>query len=244
MMRPAIQTGFAMVGFQPRPRRGFLARYVRQFFFNASGDYYWELHGVLETRQLRFSPLSFRTQSGETFGVSIESSRDVLPYDFEVGEGVILPAGPYDFTNLQLSVQSAGHRPVVADASYHFGQFYSGHYDDVRLGLTLKVKGYASLAFDANLVRGRMPQGNFSQNVYQLKADFFLSPDIGFMNYIQYDDISDSLGWNARLRWQITPGNEIYLVYNKNWLRSFDPVSRFLPMGERGVIKITLSIRP
>ena len=244
MMRQGIQTGFAMVGFQPRPRKGFLARHVRQFFFNASADYYWDLAGALETRQLRFSPLSFRTQSGETFGVSVESSRDVLPFDFEVAEGVVLPAGPYGFTNVQLSAQSAGHRPVVAEAGYHFGQFYSGHYDDVRLGLMLKFKGYASLAFDANIVRGRLPEGNFSQNVFQLKADIFLSPDIGFMNYVQYDDISDSLGWNARLRWQVSPGNEIYLVYNKNWERIWDPMSRFVPRGERGVVKITLSIRP
>jgi len=156
----------------------------------------------------------------------------------------VIPAGPYDFTSFQLSAQTAGHRPVVANAGYHFGQFYSGHYDNVDLGLTLKFKGYASLAFDANLVRGRLPEGNFSQNVYQIKADIFLSPDLGFMNYIQYDDISDSLGWNARLRWQITPGNEIYLVYNKNWERIWDPMSRFVSMGERGVIKITLSIRP
>jgi hypothetical protein len=244
MMRQGIQTAFAMVGFQPRPQKGFLSRTVRQFFFNASADYYWDLAGVLETRQLRLSPLSFRTQSGETVGFSIESSRDVLPYDFPVAEGVVIPAGPYDFTSFQLSAQTAGHRPVVANAGYHFGQFYSGHYDDVDLGLTLKFKGYASLAFDANLVRGRLPEGNFSQNVYQIKADIFLSPDLGFMNYIQYDDISDSLGWNARLRWQITPGNEIYLVYNKNWERIWDPMSRFVSMGERGVIKITLSIRP
>jgi hypothetical protein len=244
MMRQGIQTGFVMVGFQPRPRRGFLARSVRQFFFNASADYYWDLAGVLETRQLRASPLSFRTQSGETLGFSVESSRDVLPFDFEIAEDVVIPAGPYDFTNFQVSAQSAGHRPIVAEAGYHFGQFYSGRYDDIDLGLTLKIKGYASLAFDANLVRGRMPQGSFSQNVYQLRADFFLSPDIGFMNYIQYDDITDSLGWNARLRWQITPGNELHLVYNKNWGRVWDPMSRFISMGERGVIKLTLSLRP
>ncbi len=244
MMRQGIQTGFVMAGFQPRPRGGVLARAVRQFFLSASADYYWDLAGALETRMLRFTPLSFRTQSGETLGVNIESSRDVLPYDFEIAEGVVLPAGPYDFTNVMVSAQSAGHRPVVADAGYHFGRFYSGHYDDINLGLTLKLKGYASLAFNANLVRGRMPQGDFSQNVYQLKADFFLSPDIGFLNYIQYDDITDSLGWNARLRWQITPGNEVYLVYNKNWGRSWDPLGRFVPLGERGVIKLTLSIRP
>jgi hypothetical protein len=244
MMRQGIQTGFVMVGFQPRPKGGVLAGVVRQFFFDASADYYWDLSGTLETRMVNFSPLSFRTQSGESFGFSIASNRDVLPYDFEVAEGVVLPAGPYGYTSFRLNASTAGHRPVVLEAGYNFGEFYSGHYDDVNLGLTLKFKGYATLAFDANLVRGRLPEGKFSENVYQVKADIFLSPDLGLMNYVQYDDISNTLGWNARLRWQLSPGNEIYLVYNKNWERQWDPMSRFIPLGERGVVKITLSIRP
>jgi hypothetical protein len=84
---------------------------------------------------------------------------------------------------------------VIVDAGYNFGQFYSGHYDDVNLGLPLKFKGYATLALDANIVRGRLPESRFSENVYQVKADIFLSPDLGLMNYVQFDDISNALGW-------------------------------------------------
>jgi len=244
MMRQGIQTAFARVAFQPRPAGGFLGRFVRQFFFEASADYYWDLSGNLETSQIHASPLSFRTQSGERLGFSVVANRDILSYDFEIFEGVVLPAGPYDFTSFRLEASTASHRPVVIDAGYNFGEFYSGRYDDVNLGLTLKFKGYATLAFDANLVRGRLPEGRFNENVYQIKADIFLSPDLGLMNYVQFDDISNTLGWSARLRWQISPGNEIFLVYNKNWERRWDPMSRFAPLGDRGVVKISLSIRP
>ena len=245
MMRQGIQTAFARVAFQPRPAGGgFLGRFVRQFFFDASADYYWDLSGNLETDTISASPLSFRAQSGESFSLSVVGNRDILPYDFEIAKGVTLPAGPYSFTSYRLNASTASHQPVVIDAGYNFGEFYSGRYDDVNLGLTLKFKGYATLAFDAELVRGRLPEGRFSQNVYQLKADVFLSPDLGLMNYVQFDDISNTLGWSARLRWQIMPGNEIYLVYNKNWERRWDPMSRFAPLGDRGVVKISLSIRP
>jgi len=244
MMRQGIQTAFARVAFQPRPAGGFLGRFVRQFFFEASADYYWDLSGNLETSQIHASPLAFRTQSGERLGFSVVANRDILSYDFEIFEGVVLPAGPYDFTSFRLEASTASHRPVVIDAGYNFGEFYSGRYDDVNLGLTLKFKGYATLAFDANLVRGRLPEGRFNENVYQIKADIFLSPDLGLMNYVQFDDISNTLGWSARLRWQISPGNEIFLVYNKNWERRWDPMSRFAPLGDRGVVKISLSIRP
>jgi hypothetical protein len=244
MMRTSMQTAYARVAFQPRPEKGFLGNFVRQFFFDASADYYWDLAWNLETSRLTASPLSFRTESGENIGFSVVRNRDVLPYDFEVARGVILAAGPYNFTAFRSEFRTATHRPAALEMNYNFGQFYSGHYDDVNLELTLKYKGFATLSLDTNLVRGRLPQGRFSENVYQVKFDIFLSPDLGLMNYIQYDDISRQLGWSARLRWQVSPGNDIYLVYNKNWERRWDPTSRFFPLEERGVLKISLSIRP
>ena len=244
MMRKGIQTFYARFAFQPRPAKGFFDKLVRQFLFEASGDFYWDLSGSLATRRLSATPLRLRTESGELFGFTVEPNRDVLPYNFEVSKGVILPAGPYNFTSYRLDFNTAIHRPAVLELNYNFGEFYSGHYDDSKIGLMLKYKGYVNLALDANVVRGRLPQGRFAENVYQVKADFFLSPDIGLMNYIQYDDISRQLGWSARLRWQISPGNEIYIVFNKNWEKRWDPTSRFFPMEQRGVLKISLSIRP
>ncbi len=244
MMRTSMQTAFARVAFQPRPEKGLLGKFIRQFFFDVSADYYWDLAWNLETSRLTASPLSFRTESGENIGLSITANRDVLPYDFEVAKGVILPAGPYDFTSYRFEFRTSTHRAAIFEMNYNFGEFYSGHYDDVSFGLTLKYKGYATLALDTNLIRGRLPQGHFNENVYQVKADIFISPDLGLMNYIQYDDISRLLGWSARLRWQVSPGNDIYIVYNKNWERRWDPTSRFFPKEERGVLKISLSVRP
>jgi hypothetical protein len=244
MMRTSMQTAFARVAFQPRAEKGILGKFIRQFFFDVSADYYWDLAWNLETSRLTASPLSFRTESGENIGLSVVANRDVLPYDFEVARGVVLPAGPYDFTSYRFEFRTSTHRAAVFEMNYNFGGFYSGRYDDVSFGLTLKYKGYATLTLDTNFVRGRLPQGHFNENVYQVKADIFISPDLGLMNYIQYDDISRLLGWSARLRWQISPGNDIYIVYNKNWERRWDPTSRFFPMEERGVLKISLSIRP
>jgi hypothetical protein len=233
------------LAFQPRPAKGTLiGNLVRQFFFELEGEFYWDLQGRLETRQIFTAPLNLRTESGEHIEFNVIPNRDVLPYDFEIAPGVVIPQGPYNFTGYRAEFNSATFRPWTVDVSWRFGQFYSGHYDDATVGFGFKFKGYVNLALDAELVRGHLPEGNFKENVYQLKADVFFSPDLGLMNYIQYDDVSRTLGANIRFRWQLTPGNEIYLVYTKNWERRWDPVSRFVPLGERGVFKITLSIRP
>lgn len=244
MMRQSFQTFFVRLAYQPRPVKGPLDKLIRQFFFQSSFDYYWDLSGRLETRRIQLTPLSLQSESGERFEFEISPNRDVLPYDFEVAPGIILPEGPYDFTDCRFSFNTASHRSALLDASFRFGKFYSGHLEETSVGLTVKLNGYASLSLKTDLVRGRLPQGNFDENIYEIKADFFLSPDLGFMNYIQYDDISRQLGWSARLRWQVSPGNDIYLVYNKNWEKRFDPSSRFYSLEDRGVLKISLSIRP
>ncbi len=244
MMRQGIQTALLRIGFQPRPQGGVLKKFVRQFFFDVSGDFYWDLKGNLESRYLEATLLSFRTESGAEFSFEVAPKHDVLPEKFEVSDGVILPSGVYDFTSWSCDFSTASHRALVFDAGIGFGGFYSGHYDDLKFGLTFKYKGYANLGLDVNLVRGRLPEGRFSENVYQLKADVFLSPDLGFMNYIQYDTVSKMLGWSARLKWRLSPGNEVALIYNRNWERHWNPAARFYPSEERGVLKLSLSIRP
>ncbi|MCU0276925.1 MAG: carbohydrate binding family 9 domain-containing protein, partial [Acidobacteria bacterium] len=241
MLRQGIQTAYLRIGFQPRPAGGFLKDLVRQFFFEVSGDFYWDLKGNLETSRLEATPLSLRTQSGESVSFQATVNRDILPAAFEVAEGVVLPAGSYDFTSWNCDLSTAAHRPWVFDAGIDFGQFYSGHYEDVNVGLSFKYKGYANLGLEVNLVRGRLPQGRFSENVYQLKADVFLSPDLGFMNYIQYDTVSRMLGWSSRLKWRVSPGNELALIFNKSWERRWQPTTRFFPSEERGVLKLSLS---
>jgi hypothetical protein len=242
--RPGVQVFSLSGAYQPRPEKGLVGRLVRQFFFELSTSFTWDLEGRLETRRLFTAPLNFRTESGEHIEFNVIPNYDRLPFDWEVSEGVVLPGGSYSFTNYRVQFETASHRPWGAQLEWGFGPFYSGRLDDIEAGFRFNIKGYASFELDANFVRGRLPEGDFSENVYQLKADVFLTPRLGLMNYVQYDDISNELGLNVRFRWEIKPGNIVYLVYSKNWGRRWDPASRFYPLEEGGVFKVTLSIRP
>jgi hypothetical protein len=242
--RPGAQVFSLSAAYQPRPEKGLVGRLVRQFFFEASTSFTWDLDGRLETRRVFTAPLNLRTESGEHLEFNVIPNYDRLPADWEVADGVVLPAGAYAFTNYGVQFETAAHRPWGGRVEWSFGPFYSGHLDNVEAGFRFNLKGYAAFDLDASFVRGRLPEGDFKENVYQLKADLFLTPRLGLMNYIQYDDISNELGLNVRFRWEIRPGNTVYFVYSKNWERRWDPASRFVPLEERGVFKISLSIRP
>jgi len=242
--RNGVQVLSGGMNFKPRPEKGFLGKWIRQFMFEFRPTFYWDFGGNLETKRIFIAPLNFRTEKGEHIEFNLTVNRDVLPEDFEISEGLFITQGPYDFTNFNLQYSSPSYHSLLFSAEYKFGPFYSGTYRDAQLDLSLRLNGHVDLGLRANLVKGKFKEGVLNENVFQLRADFFLTPDLGLMNYVQYDDMSKTLGANIRFRWQIAPGNAIYLVYNSNWERRWDPTSRFVPIQSKGVFKISLSIRP
>jgi hypothetical protein len=54
--------------------------------------------------------------------------------------------------------------------------------------------------------------------VLQAKLGTQPSPWISFNNNIQYDNVTNGIGWQARFRWTLTPGNDVFVVYSHNWI--------------------------
>ena len=83
-------------------------------------------------------------------------------------------------------------------------------------------------------------EGNFKTNLIRFLGDFDFSPFISFSSNIQYDDVSKQLEMNNRFKYTITPGSDIYFVYNHNWI---DQTEGFKTTSNIGVSKITYTHR-
>jgi len=73
---------------------------------------------------------------------------------------------------------------------------------------------------------GRLPAGDFIERLHQLRWAYTPTPDLEFSFLGQYESESSILGWNARFRWTLKPGNDVFVVWTRNWLRT-DPESTF-----------------
>jgi hypothetical protein len=119
----------------------------------------------------------------------------------------------------------------------------------LELGIGFSHRGYIKIGLSGIFVKGSLPEGDFIKNLLRARADFYLNPDLALMNYVQYDNVSETIGANIRLVWRISPGNTLYLVYNKGWSTEYDTLTgfstgRFYSYQERGVFKIQLTWRP
>ncbi len=203
------------INFAPRPEAHPI---IRQFRFGASLSVFTDMDNTTQTREWDlYSEVS--THAGDGGGFGLTPSYELLERDFDISPGVTLPAGTdYDFTRFRVYANSANRRVIALNGSYSWGGFFSGDRTETSLGLALRPR--PGIRVNAALERNRveLAQGSFTTRLWRVILDNQFNPRIYIINNIQYDSVSRVLGWQARFRWIVSPGNDLYLVYQHNWL--------------------------
>jgi hypothetical protein len=134
----------------------------------------------------------------------------------------------YDWQRAQLGFGTAQSRPVAANLDYSYGGFFGGtlHSVEANLELRLSKHFFGQIEFIENIadlpasyevcIPGTCEgSGDFTQRLVKMRAQIIFTPDISWDTFVQYDNLSDSVGWNSRLRWIFQPGNELVIIWNQ-----------------------------
>jgi hypothetical protein len=85
------------------------------------------------------------------------------------------------------------------------------------------------------------PENEFDFGIYRMSANVLFNPQINLSTFIQYDDISESIGWQSRFQWIIRPGQEILVAWNSSITN--DPLDRFAISESALRFKLKYNIR-
>ncbi|HSH75338.1 MAG TPA: DUF5916 domain-containing protein [Longimicrobiales bacterium] len=226
--------------FGPRPDNHPL---IRQLAFGASADLYTDLENRFVTRNIDIILIGVSFQSQESIGLRVIPSYERLERDFEVQEGVVLPEGSaYDFVRYQLNAGTANSRILAVDGTVEVGDFFSGDRRELVANLALRPRPGVVIYSQNEWNRVNLPEGRFDTRLHRLIADTQFSPWMYVVNNVQYDTVTDELGWQLRFRWTVSPGNDLYLVYAHNWID--DPtLGRFVTQDRQAAAKLVYTYR-
>ena len=167
------------------------------------------------------TPFAVEFLSGDEFEISTLSRFEYLDQDFEIfpKEGITIAAGTYNFWRHTIEFQSAQRRRVWIQPAYSWGSFFDGERQDIVLAFGYKINTPIFVGLEYEMNKVQLAEGDFDTHIYRINANIFFSPDISLTNFIQYDNVSQELGWQSRFRWILKPGNEILFVWNSNSMR-------------------------
>jgi hypothetical protein len=226
--------------FAPRPRGH---RYIRQFRVGANADVMTDRQNDLLNRQIDVTLFSIMMHSSDHVSINASRRQERLDAPFRISRGITLPMGAeYDYTRLRIFARTAERRVLAVNGRYETGDFYSGTRTQRQVNLTVRARPGLIVYLGGEWNAVKLPEGHFTTRLYRLVGETQLSPFVSLVNDIQYDTQSSTLGWQARFRWILTPGNDLYVVYTHNWLEQ-PLLDRFDTLDRRVASKILYTYR-
>ena len=212
MLREAFTRSFGQARFSPRAPS---MDAVRRFIFQAEVDYITnEPFGFVETRRLQ-AHAEIEFNAGDETTVAYNRIYEFLPEDFEISDGIILPAGSaYTYQDVNFIYRFGPQRPVPGFATFRAGSFFSGYRQELSYSGRIEVTAKFSIEPRIALNWVDLPEGAFTSNLVSSQVTYSMSPRMFVSGLFQYNSSSSALSSNVRFRWEYEPGSDLFVVYS------------------------------
>ena len=204
------------------------------------------LDGGLQSQVVVGRLFEIETTAGEELRVHYAATREAVVKPFAIYEDnareVVVPPGTYSFGETVVGLGTGGQREVSGDLTYSWGDFFGGTRRNIGGEVTWAQSRYfgMGLSYDWNDIE--LPQGAFITRLMRLTTDVNFSSTLYWINLIQYDNVSEVVGVNSRLRWIPIAGQEALIVLNRS-LQDRDRNNSFVPELNDVNVKLSYTFR-
>ncbi len=235
--RKNIRDFYGGIGLGPRPKNSPVMQVktgVRYIFIS-------DLRNEgLETAQIDITYSDVILISGDKITFSSQYIYESLEEDFNIFGDHTITADNYNFWRHYIQITSAKRRLFWLSTRAGAGGFYSGKRTDwlMQAGYKVAVPLYIGVESDRKWVD--LPDGSFIAQIYRLNLNFMFSPNLTWFNYAQYENQSETIGFQSRFQWIIKPGKELFLTFNSPLI---DPAELYQPAVYEARMKVKYTIR-
>ena len=222
--------------FSPRPRS---IESVRQFSLEGAVDYILMADVTrMETRQRL---VSFQTEfeSSDLLTFSATDNYELLLEPFQPpGADFTIPVGDYSFADYQVAYAIGQQRRVNGQVALRRGSYFGGELTSLQLSQgRIAVLPQMSVEPIVSFNWIDTPHGTFQSNLAVTRVNYAFNPRMFFSGLLQYNSADDSFSSNLRLRWEYSPGSELFVVYtdDRDITRGFLP-DRGFDLRNRGFV--------
>lgn len=176
-----------------------------------------DLHGRQLEGNVWLPEIEVDTVTGDYVYTHFQQHTEVLDAPFEIRAGNVIPAGRFRWNSVRAIAGTARLRPVDVRFEFQRGGFFGGDRTDYRLSGGWRPSSHLELGASYELRQVRMPSGNFDVRIGSAKSVYTFTPDLQVSLLAQYDNFSNELGANFRVKWTVQPGNDIFFIVNQGY---------------------------
>jgi hypothetical protein len=156
-------------------------------------------------------------ESGYELYFKIDREYDRPEQDFEISGGAIVPAGEYWTTDYTIDFELKESGILRGDIGYTFGEWYHGDKQTAYLELGFNPAKWLDLRLEYSYNQFELPELDFDAHIASGRLRINFTPDMGWSHLVQYDSVSESVGYNTRYFWEFQPGKKFHVVLRQNY---------------------------
>ncbi|MBT5484147.1 MAG: carbohydrate binding family 9 domain-containing protein [Gammaproteobacteria bacterium] len=186
--------------------------------------------------------------SGDGLFGRLMKSREVLRRDFTINRSsdgnrqIVIPAGDYSYNEYLIGLQLGNQRALSGRISTRFGDYYNGTRFQRGVGMNWRPTRQYDIGVNFTETEIELPVGNFTVRLFTLDTKIAFSSTLAWSNLLQYDNVSEVMGFNSRLHWIPEAGKQAFLVFNYG-LADLDKDNEFHSTGSDISLKFSYTFR-
>ncbi len=184
------------------------------------GGAYWRLEdGRLDSGHFGFGG-NVQTDAGTWMWMDLRGYSEDLLEGFELGDGVEVPQGEYEWIGLRGGFSLPQGRNIQLWGNGYVGQFYDGQRLRTRVGPEWTVSKHfsASLMYEFNAIRFPARQQDLLIHVAQLRLLWSFNSKISADLLSQLSSLDQLVASNLRFRYNFSEGTDLYVVFGESTL--------------------------
>ena len=159
----------------------------------------------------------FELKDGAIFLISTDHYYEDVRSPFSLSDEAEVPIGSYWFHDVWLSASAPEGWQFRPDVTLISGTFYDGWRTSLSPGLAWNVSKYLELGVDYELSIIRFPDRDqrFDAHLPRVRIQAALNNHFSIASLVQYNNQTDRVNINTRLRYHFREGNDLWFVYNE-----------------------------
>ena len=208
--RTDIQQSDVMLRVTPRPR----ILGLRRLEFQWANRLITHFRGTLQDFEsgLFMSP---QWNTGDQAGLGLFRGFNRIDEAFDIGEGVIVPAGDYDTSQIGWFASSSRNRPISLSSMAFLQNFYGGHVNSISNNISVNPNANLELTVGYTHNTVDVPAGEFTADLARFQVGYAVSTTLVANALVQYNKRDDELSVSVRINFIHRPGSDLFIVFNE-----------------------------
>jgi hypothetical protein len=192
--------------------------------------------------------LQWDTKAGGGGWIEPKRFHENVTTPFTIGKGIAIPAGIYDFADLQLFLTMSSGARLRSGLDFRTGTYFDGRRTQAIITPTWNVSPHLELGTDYQITALHFANRGQSEDIQlaRLRVIGALDTRKSGNAVIQYNSTTGHLDFNVRLRYAFAEGTDLWLVYDEGLgtdrLRDADGVRPPMSLARTMIVKYSHTV--